>query len=524
MQPWRDGQSWVQAQAGGQAGLGRLRRVRGWRLLAVYAAAAVLIVGLLFAPALVTELRLRSLQQPGALGPLVVEATEVRGVSLHHVAGSRPPIYFGEGVPLEKVQWAREGALITWQEVPRITGLRQPGEESPLYLFADRNQYVALGRRLWGAGFGQLGWDTCAFVGGLAVLRGATGTACDTAIVDTRAAFISGLAHELTHQLINAEWMRGSSVPRWLNEGLATYVEEEVYAAQAPDVLVRGIEGANYVAHALRFQRYERLDDLKWNSPDGQYIRYAYNHSRLAVRRLVERFGMPALADLVRRSGPRPFADTFVEVLGLRLAEFEAELEQSLRQTLLAPGLVLYRDDFTLPGRRWRRRWNESAIDPLAYESGEYALRVTAESDRTQAVWNRLPFSDFQAELDARLTPPVENAAVFLDVRIQPDDDRYRFSVDPSSGRFALHWVRTPEAIPMIESTPSPAINGGAAVNRLAVRVAGAEIVLLVNGVEVGRAHDPRYREGRIGFGLASPHGQPTEVRFSNLLVTAVSY
>ena len=162
---------------------------------------------------------------------------------LHHVAGSRPPIYFGEGVPLEKVQWAREGALIAWQEVPRITGLRQPGEESPLFLFADHDQYVAMGRRLWGARFGQLGWDTCAFVGGLAVLRGATGTACDTAIIDTHAAFTSGLAHELTHQLINAEWMRGSSVPQWFNEGLASYVQEEVYATQAPDVLVRGIAG-----------------------------------------------------------------------------------------------------------------------------------------------------------------------------------------------------------------------------------------------------------------------------------------
>ena len=185
--------------------------------------------------------------------------------------------------------------------------------------------------------------------------------------------------------------------------------------------------------------------------------------------------------------------------------------------------MALYRDDFAAPGRRWRRSWDEPAVDPLAYQGGEYALRVTAESDRTQAVWNRLPFSDFQAELDARLTPAVEGAAVFLDVRIQPDDARYRFSVDPSSGRFALHWVQATEAIPMIESTPSPAIENGAAVNRLAVRAAGAEIMLLVNGVDVGRAHDPRYREGRIGFGLASPHGQPTEARFTNLLVTAVS-
>jgi hypothetical protein len=523
VQLWRDGQYWVQAAAGGRAARDGLRRLRGWRLVGFYAAVAGLLVGLLFTPALITELRLRSLQQAGSLGPLVVEAAEVRGVPLLHVTGSRPPIYFGEGVPLEKVQWAREGTAIAWQEVPRITQLRQPGEESPLFLFADRNQYVALGQRLWGRGFGRLGWDACVFVGGFAVLRGATGTACNIDGAETRESIMAAIAHELTHQLINAEWLRGSSVPTWFNEGLASYVDGQVYAAQAPDEPVRGIERANYVAQALRFQRYQRLADLKWDTPDGQYVRYAYAHSRLAVHYLVERFGMPAVADLVRRSGPRSFDDTFAAVLGLPLAEFETALEQSLRQTLLAPGVMLYRDEFSSPGRRWRRASDEPARDLLAYQDGESALRVTAESERTQAVWSRLPFGDFQAELDARLTPPVEDAVVFLDVRIQPDDQRYRFSVAPGSGRFALHWVGPTEALPVIESTLSSAIHGGDEVNHLAVRAAGADVILLVNDVEVGRVDAPRHREGRIGFGLSSPGGQPTEARFSNLLVTAVS-
>ena len=149
MQLWRDGQTWVRGESqGGQMGIGGRGPVRKGRAIAVCLAGLVLVLGLLFAPALVAELRLRSLQQPATLGPLVVEPTEVHGVPFLQVAGSRPPIYSGEGVPLEKVEWAREGVRIAWQEAPRITGLRQLGDESPLFLFADRDQYLAHGRKL----------------------------------------------------------------------------------------------------------------------------------------------------------------------------------------------------------------------------------------------------------------------------------------------------------------------------------------------------------------------------------------
>ena len=276
------------------------------------------------------------------------------------------------------------------------------------------------------------------------------------------------------------------------------------------------------MAHALRLQRFDRLDDLKWTSSDGQYIRYAYAHSWLAVQRLVERFGMHAVADLVRRSGPGLFADTFIEVLGLSLVEFEAELEQSLHQKLLAPGVALYRDDFAVPGRRWRRSWMSRRRSLSLSGWGVRAARDGRER-RYASGLEPSPFSDFQAELDARLTPAVEGAAVFLDVRIQPDDARYRFSVDPSSGRFALHWVQATEAIPMIESTPSPVDYGGAAVIAWPCGPLARRSCCWSTASMWGVLMIPATAEGRIGFGLTSPHGQPTEARFANLLVTAVS-
>ena len=317
--------------------------------------------------------------------------------------------------------------------------------------------------------------------------------------------------------------MRGGTVPRWFNEGLAGYVEDEVYKAHAPVAPERGIGAANCVAHALRTERYERLEQLNWASVDQQDVSYAYDHSRLAVGRMVERFGMNAVADVVRKSGPKSFDDTFADVLGLSLAAFEAELEGSLRSTLLAPGLVLYQDDFAQPSRRWRRSWGAGTYDPLAYEGGEYTLRVTAESDPTQAVWNRLPFGDFQAAVDARLVQPAEGAAVFLDFRIQASDERYRLSVAPSSGRFALEHVTGSGATPLVEGTAAPTANGETEASRLSVRTEGGDVVLLVNDAEVGRAHDLRFRDGRIGFGVSSPRGESAEARFGNLVVTALN-
>ncbi|HEY7065416.1 MAG TPA: hypothetical protein VII06_28320 [Chloroflexota bacterium] len=522
MQLWKDAQVWMRARSPDETGIGAPSSLRGRRALYGYAAGLVVILALLFGPGLVAELRLRSLQQAGELGPLVVEPGEVRGVSLQKVVGARPAIYFAEGVPLEKVQWAREGLRISWQTAPQLTGLRQPGDESTLYLFADHDQYQTIGRRLWGQRFGQLGWETCAFLGALGAFGGPS-TACDVGRVTTRESLVAALAHELTHQLVYAEYLRGSSVPQWFNEGLASYVENEVYAAQAPAVPTRGLGRANYVAHALRVHSYQPLDQIDWRTSDEEAAAYAYAHSELAVRRLVERFGMNAVADLVTKSGPKPFADTFAAVLHVSLPDFETDLEESLRTKLLAADPIFYWDDFTQPSGRWRRSWTDRTTDPTAYEDGEYVLRVTSESDPTQAVWNRFPFDDFEAEIEARLVAPVEDAMVFLDLRIQPDNSRYRLSVTPGTGHFALYEGRPTGARAVVDDAPSAAVQGGTATNRLGVRAEGADIVLLINGQEVGRAQTGALRDGRIGFGLTSPAGQPAEARFSNLVVVSVN-
>ena len=71
----------------------------------------------------------------------------------------------------------------------------------------------------------------------------------------------------------------------------------------------------------------------------------------------------------------------------------------------------------------------------------------------------------------------------------------------------------------LIDWTPSPAINAGTAANRIGVRAVGPQIVLLINGQEVGRVRDETFQEGRLGLGVES---RQAEAHFDNLVVTSV--
>jgi len=54
------------------------------------------------------------------------------------------------------------------------------------------------------------------------------------------------------------------------------------------------------------------------------------------------------------------------------------------------------------------------------------------------------------------------------------------------------------------------------------VRARGPEIVLFVNGQEVGRVRDDTLQEGTLAFGVGSLSDGGAEGYFSNLVVTSV--
>jgi len=183
---------------------------------------------------------------------------------------------------------------------------------------------------------------------------------------------------------------------------------------------------------------------------------------------------------------------------------------------------VLFRDDFTDPNSGWPRQASDPTTRRVGYVNGEYVVAKLPGSGGSPFVTRSERFADFFVELDARLAPPTDDAYLYLDFRRQPNGDHYSFVVDPNDSTFLLARSVGGSFTTLIGWTAAPAIQPGPARNRLGVRARGPEIVLFVNGQEVGRVRDDTLQEGTLAFGVGSLSDGGAEGYFSNLVVTSV--
>lgn len=190
-----------------------------------------------------------------------------------------------------------------------------------------------------------------------------------------------------------------------------------------------------------------------------------------------------------------------------------------------APGMQsTYRDDFSNPSSGWPQQSGDPSGVLIGYGNGEYFLTKPAGSGSSVSVGRRLdPITQPEIEIDARLMPPADNAFVFLLVRFDETDEIYRFDVHPPDGSFRLTRFFADQITAVIPRTHASAIRADTATNRLGMRVRGGEIVVLVNGRELGRAQAPSGREGRFGMGVGHMLDGQVEARFSNLLITGTA-
>jgi hypothetical protein len=185
-------------------------------------------------------------------------------------------------------------------------------------------------------------------------------------------------------------------------------------------------------------------------------------------------------------------------------------------------GRVLYADDFASASSGWPLQSSDPATRRVGYADGEYYIVRRAGSGGSPYVTRAERFGDFRLEIDARLEEPTTDAYVFVEFRRQDRGERYAFVVAPDEGAFTLRRNTEREGTALLDWTRAAAIQGGTEWNRLGVQAQGAEIVLLVNGEEVGRTRDEVLREGALAFGVGSLEDGPAEGRFRRLLVTSV--
>lgn len=124
------------------------------------------------------------------------------------------------------------------------------------------------------------------------------------------------LAHEITHLLVDQT--TGGNYPRWLTEGLAQYVEEQISGFT--------LEEPSSSSKAAVYS-FSVLDEGFDNQPD-QLL--AYWQSFQAVRHLLDNYGRDRMKDLlVRLKEGEQFSAAFEKAYGCSFADFEKDLESS---------------------------------------------------------------------------------------------------------------------------------------------------------------------------------------------------
>lgn len=324
-----------------------------------------------------------------------------------------------------------------------------------------------------------------------------------------RAAFV----HEYVHVLLYG--LGGTlQMPRWYLEGVADY-QTSRYAAGAPALLL-------YAAQSQQAGTPPRLTDLGWpeswtrlENTAGQAA--VYSRAYAAIAYLVERNGLPTVLQPVRANYGGSY-DGFLRALSATTGMDLEGLDRAVTAWLTAPGRVLYSEDFANPLSGFPRQASTPSVR-LGYEEGEYGIAIATGGQGGYAAGALVPLRDFAVELDARLAPPTDGAVITVDLRRQENGDHYCWQILPGEQAFMLARIEGSSVTPLIEPRRSSAIRPGGEWNHLTAVVQGTEIVLVVNGQEVGRASDPAFREGVANFSVVSATRGAAGARFDNFVV-----
>lgn len=180
---------------------------------------------------------------------------------------------------------------------------------------------------------------------------------------------------------------------------------------------------------------------------------------------------------------------------------------------------ALLRDDFSDPASGWTVR--DRGDYRNQYADGQYVLRVdNARSPYVSNVAYRDgALGDVRIEVDATRLAGAPSAGVGIDCRRAGADGTgtYYGDVDAEGNARIVAHGEEQEVLVEIER-PGLWRDG---VNRLRFDCVGEELSLWLNGERLLTTQDGRYREGRIGLRAGGGSGEPTEVAFDDLLVTA---
>jgi hypothetical protein len=155
----------------------------------------------------------------------------------------------------------------------------------------------------------------------------------------------------------------------------------------------------------------------------------------------------------------------------------------------------------------------DSTPEATSETTPEATAEATAESTEAAATTD-----EATAEATSEATPLLTATPEPTFVPVSAGDG-YLFVIQ-GSGAFAILRTHDRQLIPLVDLTPSEAINRGAARNRIRAICVGNYLALYVNDQFLGDATDDTYKEGQIGLGAGAANRLGTRIVFDNLTIS----
>lgn len=252
------------------------------------------------------------------------------GISMRRYSGSSSEVYLSSGVPLSL-------ALDLSGFLPPLTDKVRPwlnlaSVQIPnVYLFSSG---ALLRQASTAGGVPEVGPLAAGFYRATGRYRGVYATV-DTFNSET----VKTVIHEYVHLLVR-ETAPTADIPAWLNEGLATYLENHL----APDFgagllaqreIFRRTDGAKSRLAANTLIPLVRLvSQQEWNGQtDPELASLQYSEAYMAIRYITERFGNQSVGLILRElERSKSFEAAFLAVTRTSLSAFEQDWTGWLRQ------------------------------------------------------------------------------------------------------------------------------------------------------------------------------------------------
>lgn len=138
------------------------------------------------------------------------------------------------------------------------------------------------------------------------------------------------LVHEYVHAVMDELLdFNHASIPRWLHEGLASYIEWRYQGSERPELPYAKALGQRARAHRLPSLATMATETLINSAEPGM----AYALSGCAARGMVQRLGMDGMVSFLREAGQADsFAKLFEARMGKTLEAFDRDVESDLLQ------------------------------------------------------------------------------------------------------------------------------------------------------------------------------------------------